>query len=130
MSRIPNPGSAEAATAGCNCPIKDNHEGVQDRPSFDGWWTSGNCRLHDTEAFRAQENAEDLAALIARSGHYEERPVGVGAYPPTGIKLTVWVQDDPDTSYSEVEAPRSDANAANDSPCPNPQIDAETETSE
>jgi hypothetical protein len=47
--QAPNPGSPEAAKAGCTCPVFDNRNGR-------GYWTDGvfvirdNCPLHGTEA--------------------------------------------------------------------------------
>lgn len=47
--QTPNPGSSEAVTRGCTCPVADNCRGkgayidVDDRPVF--WYTDG-CPVH------------------------------------------------------------------------------------
>lgn len=52
MTETPNPGSDEAVAAGCTCPVLDNNRGKRAPfPSLiiagaDGWWVSGDCRIH------------------------------------------------------------------------------------
>lgn len=45
MSEHPNPGSWEAALAGCTCPVLDNRRG-REPPRPDGWWIADGCPLH------------------------------------------------------------------------------------
>lgn len=47
----PNPGSKEAITQGCNCPIMDNNHGVIPLAVIDGkeiWTWRLDCPLHGT----------------------------------------------------------------------------------
>ena len=41
----PNPGSSEAITAGCLCPVLDNNHG-RHVPWPGDWWINANCPLH------------------------------------------------------------------------------------
>ena len=48
-SAKPNPGSAEAITQGCKCPVLDNNHGrgsgreIDGRPAF---WINSECPVH------------------------------------------------------------------------------------
>ena len=73
-ARIPNPGSVAAIHKGCDCPWVENWYGEYDKSStFEGWWTFGTCRLHNSDAFIAQENAEDYAAMLQRKPAIDAR---------------------------------------------------------
>lgn len=43
-NKVPNPGTREAALAGCTCPIHINNAG-REKPKG-GWSTRSNCPLH------------------------------------------------------------------------------------
>lgn len=42
----PNPGSDEALTAECTCPVLDNGHGSQELGDTRGFWINGDCPLH------------------------------------------------------------------------------------
>lgn len=42
----PNPGSDEARTLGCKCPILDNNHGLRAPWPPDNWWTAMGCPVH------------------------------------------------------------------------------------
>lgn len=42
----PNPGSDEARTKGCICPVLDNNHGKMAPWPPDGWWMDTECPLH------------------------------------------------------------------------------------
>lgn len=42
---IPNPGSDEARTLGCHCPVLDNNHGRRP-PSPWGYWVNEGCPVH------------------------------------------------------------------------------------
>jgi len=46
-SSVPNPGSPEAAQAGCTCPVIDNHHGAG-VPTSHGplFWMTADCPIH------------------------------------------------------------------------------------
>ena len=41
-----NPGSAEAITAGCQCPVMDNNRGYRAPWPPDGWYINMECPIH------------------------------------------------------------------------------------
>ena len=52
---VPNPGSPEAVTRGCTCPVLDNHhrrgipwprEDGKDPKELPSFWINGECLLH------------------------------------------------------------------------------------
>jgi hypothetical protein len=42
----PNPGSDEAISAGCTCPVMDNNRGTRAPYPPDGWWMVEGCPVH------------------------------------------------------------------------------------
>lgn len=50
--KVPNPGSREAAMAGCPCPIHINNAG-KEKPK-QGWVIRSNCTMHAQLAPRAK----------------------------------------------------------------------------
>lgn len=42
----PNPGSDEALSAGCLCPIDNNANGRMPPYPPDGWWITEGCPVH------------------------------------------------------------------------------------
>jgi hypothetical protein len=53
----PKPGSDEARTQGCKCPVLDNNHGKLAPWPPDGWWITEGCPLHDTGLFEEESNA-------------------------------------------------------------------------
>ena len=49
---IPAPGSDEALTAGCKCPVLDNGHGTGSGWGPGKFWVNGDCPLHGGEAAR------------------------------------------------------------------------------
>lgn len=49
-----NPGSREAADAGCICAVLDNNRGIRPPYPPDGWWITAGCKVHDSPAYAAQ----------------------------------------------------------------------------
>lgn len=43
----PNPGSNEAIALGCVCPVLDNNHGLYAPHPPEGFWISGDCKLHN-----------------------------------------------------------------------------------
>jgi hypothetical protein len=41
----PNPGSDEARSRGCTCPVMDNSRGIR-KPWTGSWWINDRCPLH------------------------------------------------------------------------------------
>ena len=53
--KTPNPGSREAALAGCICPVGINNAGAQ-KPE-EGWCVRSGCELHgDMETRKTKDN--------------------------------------------------------------------------
>ena len=50
----PNPGSKEAESLGCTCPVMDNNHGLGENGQF---WISGDCPLHGTPAIPHEPEA-------------------------------------------------------------------------
>ena len=48
---VPNPGSDEAITLGCTCPVIDNRRGLG--VMRDTFWIDGDCPLHATGTARS-----------------------------------------------------------------------------
>lgn len=46
LKETPNPGSDNAITQGCTCPILDNGHGNPELGKIRGWWITEGCPLH------------------------------------------------------------------------------------
>lgn len=53
----PNPGSREAAEAGCICPIEQNFRGVVP-PLDEHWWIDAECPMHGTWVIETEGDIE------------------------------------------------------------------------
>jgi hypothetical protein len=71
MPDTPNPGSERAISAGCTCPVIDNHYGrgvpYPDGPAF---WKSEDCPLHGTDT--VDVIADAMKPSEASSSHMDE----------------------------------------------------------
>lgn len=55
-NKIPNPGSDEAVSQGCLCPVMDNRRGAG---TPDGhFWVNGSCPLHGIAAQEKYDRGE------------------------------------------------------------------------
>jgi len=75
MADRPNPGSSEAAAAGCLCPTVENNHG-QSAPFDSGeWWIIDGCPVHpagaDTVDYR--RFGEPVTGGCGRCGHEQAR---------------------------------------------------------
>jgi len=60
MGETPNPGSLEAWSTGCACPVIDNHRG-RGMPGPDGkpqFWINSDCPIHGIQAVAKRHNEE------------------------------------------------------------------------
>jgi hypothetical protein len=55
VPRKPNPGSDDAISAGCLCPVMDNGHGRCAPYPPDGWWITVGCPVHAPGGVRVRK---------------------------------------------------------------------------